>query len=192
MILLAFLALAFLASLLGGGRIERLAHAQIKFWYLILLALGIQILIFSVWWQGRMGRAAWSGILYGLSMLLLVVACWANHRVPGIGLLGIGLVSNAAMILLNGGHMPASLQALQSAGIVDSRADFEAARVTNSSLMDTHTLLWFLGDIFAVPRQVPLANVFSIGDVLIALGAGWFVWAHMRATPPHELPDDQR
>jgi hypothetical protein len=34
-----------------------------------------------------------------------------------------------------------------------------------------HPRLSFLGDIFAVPRELPFANVFSIGDVLIAAGA---------------------
>ena len=34
---------------------------------------------------------------------------------------------------------------------------------------DAH--LAFLGDVFAVPAGWPLANVFSIGDVLIVIGA---------------------
>jgi hypothetical protein len=35
----------------------------------------------------------------------------------------------------------------------------------------TLTRLWFLGDVFAIPAGWPLANVFSVGDVLILLGA---------------------
>ena len=40
--------------------------------------------------------------------------------------------------------------------------------------------LWFLGDVFAVPASWPFANVFSIGDVLIAVGAAWAIVASTR------------
>ena len=37
------------------------------------------------------------------------------------------------------------------------------------------TTLAFLGDVFYLPRPLPFANVFSIGDVLIAAGGAWFI-----------------
>ena len=180
MILLALLALAVVASLLSGGHLEQIAGVQIKHAYLILLSLGIQVLIFSSWWHSRVERALWADILYMVSIVLLLVATQLNRRLPGIVPLNIGLILNAAVILSNGGHMPASLQALRMAGILAPQAAFETMRVTNSSLISETTSLWFLGDIFAVPRGWPLANVFSVGDVLIALGAAWFVWANAR------------
>jgi len=179
-ILLALLALAVVASLLSGGHLEQIAGVQIKHAYLILLSLGIQVLIFSSWWQSRVGLAPWADILYMASMVLLLVATQLNRRLPGITPLNIGLILNAAVILSNGGHMPASLQALRMAGMVDPHVAFETIHIINSSLINETTSLWFLGDIFAVPRGWPLANVFSVGDVLIALGAAWFVWANAR------------
>ncbi len=35
--------------------------------------------------------------------------------------------------------------------------------------------LWFLGDVFALPRELPLTNVFSVGDVFIAVGMIVFI-----------------
>jgi hypothetical protein len=35
--------------------------------------------------------------------------------------------------------------------------------------------LAFLGDVFAVPASWPLSNVFSVGDMLIAVGLAWGV-----------------
>jgi hypothetical protein len=191
MILLVILVLAFLASLFGGGRIERLAQAQIRLSYLILLGLGIQILIFSSWWREQVGNSVWFVVLYVFSMFLSTLACWINRNVAGMGMLGIGVLCNTAAILLNGGHMPAPLGALQAAGLVDSQASLDGVLQTNSSLLDSNTRLWFLCDIFALPRQVPLANVYSVGDVFIALGAGGFVWANMRVAPPPETPDNR-
>jgi hypothetical protein len=38
------------------------------------------------------------------------------------------------------------------------------------------TRLWFLGDVFATPASWPLPNVFSVGDLIIVLGAGYASW----------------
>jgi hypothetical protein len=40
--------------------------------------------------------------------------------------------------------------------------------------------LWFLGDVFAIPASWPLANVFSVGDLLIAIGCVWTILATTR------------
>lgn len=180
MILLALLIPVFLISLLLGGRLERLAQLRLRYSYLILLALGIQLLVFSSIWQKWVGDSPWSLALYILSLLLLIAASGFNWRIPGVILLAGGLLLNALVILANGGHMPASLQALRAAGIVEANASFESLRVTNSSLIGERTPLWFLGDIFAIPKGIPLANVFSVGDVLIGLGGAWFLLANMR------------
>ncbi|MGO9207292.1 MAG: DUF5317 family protein, partial [Candidatus Limnocylindrales bacterium] len=45
-----------------------------------------------------------------------------------------------------------------------------------------------LGDVFALPAGVPLANVFSVGDVLIALGIVLVIVAAMRLPLPSPPP----
>ncbi len=176
MILLFILAVALLFSLLLGGRLRSLGQIDLKCGGLVLLAMGIQILVFSPRWQAAVDGGIWSHLLYILSLLLLALVVWFNRRVPGFVLLGLGLLSNTLVIAANGGRMPVSLQALRLAGIAESRGEFETLRVTNSALMEGQTALWFLGDIFAIPEAVPLSNVFSVGDVCIALGSVWFVW----------------
>lgn len=183
MILLAVLALALAVSLVLGGRLAGFGQVHLRQAYLIPLALAVQILIFSSGWQARFGAGLWSSLLYGLSLALLLVAVWLNRRVPGMAVLGLGLCCNALVILANGGHMPASLAALRIAGILPPDVSFGALQANNSAVIGPGTALWFLGDVFAVPAAVPLANVFSIGDVLITLGGAWFVWAATRPGP---------
>ena len=65
--------------------------------------------------------------------------------------------------------MPASAQALRTAGLV---ADPDV--YSNSVLLSDPRLL-FLGDVFAVPKSWPLANVYSIGDLVIVFGAAYTV-----------------
>jgi hypothetical protein len=61
--------------------------------------------------------------------------------------------------------MPARAGALRAAGRAVTGTEF-----ANSATLSHPRLAW-LGDVAAVPKGVPLANVFSVGDVLIVLGA---------------------
>jgi hypothetical protein len=45
---------------------------------------------------------------------------------------------------------------------------------TNSTVLENPRLL-FLGDVLAIPASWPFANVLSIGDVVIALGAAYTI-----------------
>jgi hypothetical protein len=60
--------------------------------------------------------------------------------------------------------MPARPAALAAAGLAAGPGFANSAPLA-------HPRLAFLGDVFAIPDAVPLANVFSLGDVCIALGA---------------------
>jgi hypothetical protein len=62
--------------------------------------------------------------------------------------------------------MPASPTALRTAGIHQVAAEFA------NSAPRANAHLAFLGDVLAVPDPLPFHNVFSVGDVLIVLGAG--------------------
>jgi hypothetical protein len=60
---------------------------------------------------------------------------------------------------------------------------------SNSVMADASTRLPFLGDIFYLPPPIPLANVFSIGDVLIGVGAAVFLFVTMRGGERGERGD---
>ena len=85
-------------------------------------------------------------------------------------LIAIGGLANFLAIVANGGVMPASASALRTAGLAADPAGY-----TNSGLVE-HAHLAFLGDVFALPASWPAANVFSVGDLLLAAGA--FVLLH--------------
>jgi len=89
----------------------------------------------------------------------------ANRRLPGMALVGLGAAGNLLAIGANGGVMPASPTALAAAGMPADPPGF----ANSAALADPR--LAFLGDVFAIPAGWPLANVFSAGDVLIAVGA---------------------
>jgi hypothetical protein len=157
---------AVLIPLLLGGRLSRLATVPFRHVTWIVAALAIQIVVIEL----LPGPVV---VLQMAHVATYAMAGWflvANRRVPGLWLLATGAALNGLAITLNGGTLPARLGALQSAGI-----HLSADQFTNSGLLP-HPRLAFLGDIFAIPAGLPLANVFSIGDVLIVLGTGWTAW----------------
>jgi hypothetical protein len=171
---------AALIPLLLGGRLSRLAAIPFRHVNLIVGALATQIVIIEV----LPGPAP---LLQAAHIATYAIAGWfilANRRIPGLWLIATGAGLNGITITLNGGILPARLAALQAAGIHVTHGEF-----VNSGILP-HPRLAFLGDIFAVPAGLPLANVFSIGDILIVLGTGWTAWAVLgtRWTRPRTLP----
>ncbi len=86
-----------------------------------------------------------------------------SARRRGVGRRRQGRSTNGVTIALNGGMLPASQAAVDVRG---HRRDLEFA---NSAVLE-HPVLPWLGDVFAWPAPLPLANTFSVGDVLIVVG----------------------
>jgi hypothetical protein len=153
--------LAVVTVPLIGGRLSRLLDLQLRFTWMLLVGLLIQVVIISVVpgdGDGWIHRALHLGT-YGLGFLWLA----ANPSFPWRWMLTIGGALNFIVIAANGGVMPASESALAGAGEQVGEA------FTNSTAVEGARLA-FLGDIFTVPAWVPFGNVFSIGDVLIVIG----------------------
>ena len=174
MILLAVLLLAVLTVPLAGGRIGQIADLPLRWGWAIVVSIGLQIITIS-FLPDRFGELPeW---LHILSYVFAALFILANIRIPGMALLGLGALCNAIAIVANRGVMPASPSALEGAGFESSGEGF-----ANSTALEDPNLL-FLGDIFYVPDSVPiLDNVFSVGDVLIAVGVFLLVHASAGST----------
>jgi hypothetical protein len=161
-ILVFAVAVAALSVPLFGGSLGKLATARIKGGWTIALALVLQVVIISVIPKQMLG---WRGQAVELASYVLAVAFLViNRRVPWLWLVGLGGLCNLVAIGANAGVMPASPVALRAAGRVRHPGQF-----MNSTVLSHPHLAW-LGDKFSVPRTLPLANVFSVGDVLLAIG----------------------
>ena len=170
MLLLYAVALGIIAGLMTRGRLGALGSVHIKLWPVALIGLLFQALLFSSPLAQSVGRLGPS--LYVVSTTLVLMALVFNLRQPGFWLIIAGALLNFTAIVLNNGFMPASPDAV--ATLMGSPV-LPTVSYTNSAIASGQTTLGFLGDIFVLPRPLPLANVFSIGDVLIGLGGVWFV-----------------
>jgi hypothetical protein len=131
-------------------------------------------------------------VLHVCTYVAALAFVWLNRRVRGVIIVGVGAALNGITIALNGGTLPASRAAAEAAGF-----DPELA-FANSAVVEDPVLPW-LGDVFAWPAPLPLANTFSVGDVLIVLGVWVAAWSGTRrlggrnrshATPTGTQPTD--
>ena len=161
------LAIAFLLVVLTvpllGGKLGRLEEIRLRWLWLAALAFALQVLIVTVVPEGdtSVHRAA------HLMSYALVGACiLRNLREVGfLWMIALGGLLNLMAIVANGAVMPASRSALETAGL-----DARSGSFANSDLVEDARLA-FLGDVFAIPAGWPGANVFSVGDALMVLGA---------------------
>jgi Family of unknown function (DUF5317) len=156
-----------------GGRLDALAGMRLRWPWVAIAGLAFQVVLFSGALDDQLGGAG--PLLYVVSTAVVLAVVLANVRVPGLALVAAGATSNLAAILANGGYMPADPGALALAGL-EPDGGFSNSVVTDAPALRPLT------DIFALPDAVPLANVFSVGDVLIALGIAIAIAAGMRRT----------
>lgn len=186
MILLLVLAVALLVAFMRGGSLRNLDDFHLEWGWLAGLALAIQIVtVYGV--TGDRYLYLQQGALVVSSLLLLPIV-WRNHRFPGLALIGLGLALNLAVMVANGGFMPITPEAV-------ARIEHEhlivqldgVARMSGSKgivLPREETVLWALSDIFVIPPPFPVASAFSLGDVLVAVGAFVLLQKAMVRTPP--------
>jgi hypothetical protein len=159
--LLGVLFLLIVASVpLARGRLSALGELPLRMPGLAVAGIVAQVLIVSIAPDGL------GGIQQGVHLLsyaLLGACVWCNRRIPGVPFIALGGLLNLTAIAANGGVMPAD------PALVVHAAQEGGQGFVNSGVVE-HPRLLFLGDIFATPRDWPLANVYSVGDCCIVLG----------------------
>ncbi len=170
MILLWAVLIGLFIGFLRRGSLQKLGRLRLHGLWLILGALIIQILIFPL--GPREPLVRWgTNYLHLLSYLLLMGFILLNRHYWEFLVMGAGLGLNLLVVAFNGGYMPASAAALRYAGLEKVATTLERGlHHGNTVLMTAKTKLNFLGDWLALPAGVPLANAFSVGDLILALG----------------------
>jgi hypothetical protein len=159
-ILLVGVVVGVLTVVVARGDLRRLADVPLHRTPLLLGAIVLQALVISVLPDLATPVAV---TLHLASYALAVGFVLSNRALPGLRIVLLGGLLNLVTIVANGGVMPASTWAVEVAGLEATEG------FSNSGVVDDPVLLP-LGDVFAIPEQVPFANVFSIGDVVLVVG----------------------
>ena len=164
-----------LVGLLTGGSPGRLGDLRIAWAPLIAAGMAVQLLLFSSPVGDALGPAA--PAVYVASNAVVLIAVARNLAIPGMALVLVGGISNLVAIVANGGYMPVSEAALVAIGR-------GAREGYTNNIRSENVVLAPLTDVVAMPAWMPMANIFSIGDVLIGVGAAIVVVATMHGRGP--------
>jgi hypothetical protein len=160
-LLLLAIVIGVVTGLLRGGSLNALGRVRVFRPWLFLAALLALVV-------GRVIDGTFAASWVTATVLLALFAA-ANTRLPGLGLVLVGVALNTAVIVANGGQMPVSMWAADRAGL-------PASTVVSSPLLDpadSKTALRGVGDV--IPLAIPhVESVVSAGDVLVASGIGLF------------------
>lgn len=204
MILLIAIIIGVTIGVASGGSLAGFRTARLRYLPVLFGLILVQAVIFS----SIAGRSAFiHRVGPWIHVATLLGTLWVmsrNTHIPGMKVIMVGAALNILVIVANGGFMPSRESTLAAAGRTEmaqpstdaagQRPIFSNSTVAANDarlIWDRNNPLLILGDMFAVPKGWPLANVFSIGDVLIAIGASIAIVRVMHAAPPEDDPARQ-
>jgi len=178
-ILFEAVAIGLLLSLVTGGSLRYIEQERLRGEWLLLVLLPLQLLwpklseLLGI--SCRVSVSAWI-----IMMMALVAILLANARqrwVLAVAALGIAL--NIAVIAANGA-MPVSMRSVSELGAPRSEAREALARDCLHEELVADTRIPQLADVITIPGPEWQRAVVSVGDLLLALGLGGWVFMGSR------------
>ncbi len=159
MLVLIPLVLGVGAVLATGGKLEHWASVRLRWPWLVVAALVVREAVALT----PLNRVPELRFVYVLFLVVLVGwTLWHVPRVPGIWLIAAGALMNLAVIAANEFRMPVAAAYAGPLVAVGSAGQY--------TVMGAGTRLAWLGDWIAVGGGG--LGVYSLGDVVIAIGVG--------------------
>ncbi len=182
MILLAALLLGLLVGV-GRARWQNRPYRapEIRFVWLAVVAFVPQLIVaYLPATHSLLPDWAAEGLVFG-SLIIFLAFIWFNRQAPGMPILLIGMALNLLVMAVNGGWMPISPQTAQhlpgGAALGPGNLGGRYGQ-KDVLLLPQDTRLPYLSDRFLLPDWSPYQVAFSLGDILIAVGAFWLLaWA---------------
>lgn len=167
MVLVAFtVAGAVLVGWLGGGRLANLGAVSLRAPWLVVLSIVLQAAV-------AFADPRFATVLLVSSSIVLLAFLAANYLLPGVAVVALGTLCNAAVVAANGA-MPVAREAV----LAVNRHPGEVSG--RHRLLSPGDPLPWLADVVPLPW---LGTVVSAGDVVLAAGVGLLV-ASLMTRPP--------
>jgi MFS family permease len=176
-VLIGGVVLGLLLGFAAGGRVDNLLSVRMRLVQATFLGLFLRIATQVAIEGGNAPADALRLPLFAAAFLLILAGLWANRDLPGLSLAFVGVLLNTIAIVLNSGHMPVWEPAYLAAGLTDTGA-LGPLHVVLSGTASSDFLLRGgpLGDIVPIPFPF-YRNVASIGDIFLAIGLAFFLFA---------------
>src|SRR5512143_1034317 len=189
--LIGSLAVGLVLGLVAGGRLENLASVRLRLIQLVFLGLVLRYATQFAIEGGNDIADALRLPLFSGGFLLLLAGLWANREQPGLALAFVGILLNATAIVTNGGYMPVWEPSVLAAGLPATELGTAFHRIVGAVAGggipgDFLAQAGPLGDIIPIPIPF-IRNVASIGDLFLAAGLAFFLFAPTVRHPAEQL-----
>ncbi|MBX6350590.1 MAG: DUF5317 domain-containing protein [Clostridia bacterium] len=177
MIFLLAVPLGVVAGLARGGRVARIGEMRLRLAWLVLVTFLARAFLREAGRAGLLEVAPIAPALHAGSYAALLVVVLANLRLAWVGLAGVGVLANLAVVAANGGRMPVRLSPSGAPGpewALGSPGDYMHAAMTDA------TRLPWLGDWIYVHLPPLPAESYSPGDLVLAAGVFLVLQAAVR------------
>ncbi len=175
--------LGLVVGLLVGGRLDNLLAVRLRWIWLLFLAVVLRYATEFALGRGIEAADTFRVPLFALSYGTLSLGLWLNRRYPGMTIALVGVLLNGTVILANGGHMPIWEPSLLAAGYTANDISTPIHVILPAPLDGNFLLhLGAFGDIFPIPFDFG-RNVASIGDIFLAAGLAFFLFAAVVRRP---------
>ena len=174
--------LGLVLGLLVGGSIDNLINVRLRWLPLLVVAAGARF--------GLDAALAGGGVPDGLRLWLVIVAyvlltvmLIVNRTLPGLTAAAIGTAANGLAIVANGGWMPVWKSSIEAAGM-DPNAMHSGFHKILTGPVDPSFFAHGGPLVDIIPIPLPLfQSVASIGDLLLGVGLGLFVFVALVRSP---------
>jgi hypothetical protein len=170
----AALAIGLVGGFATGGKIGNLARLRFRWPWLMIAALVVRVATILPP-LNRLDASRWAYV----SALTVVLAwtIWHTDRIPAIWLVAAGSAINLFVIAANLGRMPVAPEIAPSL--------VQRGQIGQYTLIGPGTHLNWLADWIALPGPFErvLREVYSPGDLIVALGIAMVVLLAMRTRP---------
>ena len=193
--LIVSLFVGLVLGMVAGGRIENLASVRLRLVQLLFLGLVLRYATqFAIEGGNDMADALRLPLFAG-GFLLLLIGLWVNREQPGLALAFVGILLNAVAIVTNGGFMPVWEPSVLAAGLPASEIGSAFHKIVGATAGggisgDFLAQAGPLGDIIPVPIPF-IRNVASIGDLFLAAGLAFFLFATTVREPAEAIEADE-
>lgn len=174
---------SFVVGKIRRRKIFNIGNIELKGWYLFIIAAFIEISanLFVAYSKSNFVNVInqYFIFIHFISYFIVFIGIYKNREKKSLWLIFAGTLLNFICIMANGGQMPISLDAIKVAGLVSKDATTTTLDLTHKLLSDS-TNLKFLSDIIPLPKPYPNAKVFSIGDLILAVGVFLFLQEAMK------------
>lgn len=165
--------LSIIVGFIRKGNLYGLAELSLKGALIFPAILLIQVFIYI--FQER------SALVMTVSVYVIMVVyvvglyfLWLNRNLHGFMLIFVGVFLNFLVMAVNGGRMPVSLEAAEILDPMYVEVLVNGVYAKHTALTES-TRLAFLGDVIPINIPFRMAQVVSIGDVIMNIGIFLFI-----------------